>query len=57
MIPNYEFLKARIKGCQTTEDVYKVFDEISDYLIKYNVSEIMYRKIFDLCMAKYNEVK
>ena len=54
---DYMFLETRIKGCKTVEDTYKVFSEISDYLGAYIVTERTYRRIFNLCMEKYNELK
>lgn len=54
---DYLYLEARINNCVVPEDIYVVFSEIQDYLGVYNVSGIMYRKLFEKCMDKYNEIK
>lgn len=54
---DYLYLEARIDMCKFPEDTYVVFSEIQDYLCVYNVSNIMYRKLFEKCMDKYNEIK
>lgn len=55
--PNYEFILARISGCKTVDDTYVIFHEISDYIETYNVSCIMYKKLFDKTMDKYKEIE
>lgn len=54
---DYLYLEARMDMCKTPEDTYIVFSEIQDYLGEYNISGIMYRKLFEKCMDKYNELK
>jgi len=57
LLPDNEYMEAKIAGCKSVEDCYQAWSILQDYLGVYQVTNETYRILYEKINDKYKRLK